>query len=139
MIQINENLTISDDEIEIASVRSSGKGGQNVNKVSTAIHLRFDINNSSLPLDVKEKIMQSGDSRITNDGILVIKSQNSRSRERNLEAALNRLKDFIRKATMEKPPRKPTKPPRRSVINRLENKSHRSTLKKSRKIDPNTI
>ncbi len=136
MIEITPEISLDDAEIEISAVCSQGKGGQNVNKVSTAIHLRFDIRASSLPDWVKERMLSSGDHRITKDGVLVLKAQSARSQERNREAALERLAEVIRRATVVVAPRKRTKPSRSAVARRLETKARNSERKeRRRKID----
>lgn len=133
-LKITENLSIPMSEIDTKAVRAQGAGGQNVNKVATAIHLRFDIANSpSLPDRVRSKLLASGDQRITSDGVLIIKSQESRSQDRNRQAALQRLADLIRSATRKEKPRVPTKPGKRAKARRLDDKSRRGELKRSRK------
>jgi ribosome-associated protein len=132
-LEVTEKICIPLSEIDIKAVRSQGAGGQNVNKVATAIHLRFDIRNSpSLPDRVREKLLASGDQRISSDGVLNIKAQESRSQDRNRQAALQRLADIIRAATHRKKPRVPTRPGKNVKKKRLDTKSRRGNLKKSR-------
>ena len=133
-LKISENLSIPMSEIDTKAVRAQGAGGQNVNKVATAIHLRFDVANStSLPDRVRSKLLASGDQRITSEGVLIIKSQESRSQDRNRQAALQRLTDLLRGAMQTQKPRVPTKRGKRAKANRLDAKSRRGDLKKSRK------
>lgn len=119
-------------EVEFSAVRSQGPGGQNVNKVSSAVHLRFDIQRSSLPEAVKERLLQLQDQRITKEGVVVIKAQSSRSRDQNKAEALARLEELIAKASHVLPPRRPTKPTFASRQRRLESKSLRASVKSGR-------
>lgn len=130
---VKPDILIPDPEYTVSATRSSGPGGQHVNKVSTAIVLRFDINASSLPEKVKLRLLQTKDSRITDEGILVIKSSAYRSQLRNREAAVLRLNEIVRAAAKERKKRKATKPSKTAVEKRLEEKTIRSEIKESRK------
>lgn len=123
------NLLIPETEVEISAVRSSGAGGQNVNKVSSAIHLRFDIRASSLPSPVKARLLALKDQRITRDGVVIIKSQQHRSQEMNRDAALARLNELVNSVAVPPKPRRPTKPSRAAKKRRLEGKILRGKIK----------
>lgn len=129
MLRINDRIAISEDEIEIRGVRSQGPGGQNVNKVSSAVHLRFDIRGSSLPQHYKERLLSLADKRITKDGIINIKAQQSRSREKNREMAYGRLRELIHRAGLARKKRRATKPTCGSRQRRLESKTRRGKVK----------
>jgi ribosome-associated protein len=135
MIRINDRLTLPDEEIQLSAIRAQGAGGQNVNKVSSAIHLRFDIRGSSLPTQVKERMLNSQDRRITADGVLVIKAQNHRTQDKNRQEAISRLRQAILEAKQVRKKRIPTRPGRAAKEKRLDSKKKRSQLKKLRAQD----
>jgi ribosome-associated protein len=120
---------IPTDEVELTAVRSQGPGGQNVNKVSSAIQLRFDVGASSLPSELKERVLALRDHRLTKGGVVVIKSQEHRSQDMNRMAALLRLHDLLELAALVKKPRKPTRPTRSSQVKRVESKVKRGQTK----------
>lgn len=134
MLHISHHLVIPDTEIDIHAVRSQGAGGQHVNKVSTAIHLRFDIAASSLPEHYKEQLLLLKDHRISRDGVITIKAQESRSQEQNREDALARLRELILRAIVPRKKRKATKPTKGSQQRRVEHKKKRGRLKALRKM-----
>ena len=136
MLFISNNVAIPEREIYIQAIRAQGAGGQNVNKVSTAIHLRFDIKASSLPAFYKERLLQLSDQRISKDGVIVIKAQQFRSQEKNREEALSRLQALIKSAAITQKKRRPTKPTKGSQKRRMETKTKHGRLKTLRgKID----
>jgi len=132
MLSLSSRVAIPDREIQCDAIRAQGAGGQNVNKVSTAIHLRFDIKHSSLPDDYKTRLLSLNDQRITKDGIIVIKAQQFRSQEKNRENAISRLKALIKTTMIPRKKRKPTRPSRNAGKKRLDQKTKHGRLKKSR-------
>lgn len=136
MLQISSQVRLPVNEIELNFIRAQGAGGQNVNKVSTAVHLRFDIKASSLPQSYKERLLRHKDHHITADGIIVIKAQRFRTQEQNREDALQRLAEIIRQAMVMQKQRKATRPTRGSQLRRMDSKSKRGKQKvMRRKVD----
>jgi ribosome-associated protein len=132
MLKISLAVSIPDEEMELKAIRSQGAGGQNVNKVSSAIHLRFDIMASSLPEFYKERLLALRDKRITKEGVIVIKAQQHRTQEKNRDEALSRLQSLIKSAIVVQKVRRATKPTKGAKKRRLEGKNKRSQLKKLR-------
>jgi ribosome-associated protein len=136
MLKITETIAIPLNEIALSAIRSQGAGGQNVNKVASAIHLRFDIHASSLPDYCKRRLLRCKDRRITREGVIVIKAQQHRTQEQNRSDALERLKHLIRSATLVRRSRRPTRPTRSSQMKRLDQKTRRGRIKALRARKP---
>ncbi|MCB9247936.1 MAG: aminoacyl-tRNA hydrolase [Ignavibacteriales bacterium] len=134
MIKITPNIQINSDDLRFAFIRSSGPGGQNVNKVATAVQLKFDVvNNNDLPEEIKEKLIKLAGKKITTSGILIIEAKRFRTQEKNKQDAIGRLIKLIQKAAVKEKPRKKTKPTYAASEKRIETKKIRSQLKKQRK------
>jgi len=133
MLKISNKVAIPEKEIDIFAVRAQGAGGQNVNKVSSAVHLRFDIAASSLPAFYKQRLLKRADRRINKEGVVVIKAQRHRSQEQNREEALERLRQLVRSVAAATRTRKPTRPSNRARQKRMDRKTHRGRIKQLRK------
>jgi len=132
VLEISSNIFVADDEIEYSAIHAQGSGGQNVNKVSSAIHLRFDIKKSSLPEHYKSSLLALSDKRISKKGILIIKAQRYRTQEKNKADALERLKELIKSAGAVQKKRRPTKPTKSSQSKRMDSKTLKGRTKSLR-------
>ena len=132
MLVISQNTTLPITEVEITAMRAQGAGGQHINKVSTAIHLRFDVRQSSLPDEYKKRLLALNDQRLTKEGVIVIKSQGSRSQDQNRQEAIKKLILLIQQTNKREKARRETKPTKGSITNRLDGKTNRKKLKQNR-------
>ena len=132
MLVISQNITLPITEVEITAMRAQGAGGQHINKVSTAIHLRFDVRQSSLPDEYKKRLLALNDQRLTKEGVIVIKSQGSRSQDQNRQEAIKKLILLIQQTNKREKARRETKPTKGSITKRLDGKTNRKKLKQNR-------